>query len=568
MNVGVDIGHEFLRMVKAKKADDDTMAIIDCKNVPFTHIASKKSPEFRSFLKSELLKFCGTDKNVDIWAIMSAARVNVRHVRIPKVAKKQIENAIYWTIKKETPFDEKDTVFDFEIQGEVIEQGVNRFVAIVYTAPKNEVEELKNLFSEVGMPLTGLSITPFAIQNMFAGGTFPAAGGTVASLFIGNDFSRIDIYAQGKLTMTRGIKAGINSLIESLIEKMRGASQDTPTLELAGKLTGMEEARKILFSLSPDSPRLEAGDAGYELTEQEKFEAILPALDRVITQVERTFEHYSAGLNYARVEKIYVSTAMSLYPPIVTHIGEQLRLESDILDPLNLKISCLEEEVPPACVSERIALTPAIGIALSDIKYTPNLLFRYKDKEQVANIARVTRLAFSALVGVTLICAGVFFYQMYVINQKRATIMQLEGELSRYNPRVDQSMISQMIAGALQIQQMSKAYSEKYVGIAIIGELSDLTPSNIRLLSLKASMGGVPTGTDSSKKEPAKGEMKNLVIEGVIFGDRKELEASLVNYVMKLESSPMFRQISVQKNSIESFKKEEVLHFIIDAKTG
>ena len=54
--------------------------------------------------------------------------MNVRHIVIPKVAKKQIENAVYWTIKKETPFDDKDTVFDFEIQREVTEQGIGKWL--------------------------------------------------------------------------------------------------------------------------------------------------------------------------------------------------------------------------------------------------------------------------------------------------------------------------------------------------------------------------------------------------------------------------------------------------------
>ena len=91
---------------------------------------------------------------------------------------------------------------------------------MVYTAPREEIDELKGLFSQIGLPLTGISITPFAIQNLFKTEWIPpAVEGTVASLFIGNDFSRIDIFSKGKLIMTRGIKAGINSMVESLMER-------------------------------------------------------------------------------------------------------------------------------------------------------------------------------------------------------------------------------------------------------------------------------------------------------------------------------------------------------------
>lgn len=146
MNVGVDVGHEFLRMVKAERTGDNRWELLDCKSVPLTHIASRESQEFINFLRSELTQFCGPSKDINLWVNMSAARVNVRHISIPKVQKKQIENAVYWTIKKETPFDEKNTIFDFEIQGEVTEQGVRKWLTMVYTASKEEIEEKKRLF--------------------------------------------------------------------------------------------------------------------------------------------------------------------------------------------------------------------------------------------------------------------------------------------------------------------------------------------------------------------------------------------------------------------------------------
>jgi hypothetical protein len=61
-------------------------------------------------------------------------------------------------------------------------------------------------------------------------------------------------------------------------------------------------------------------------------------------------------------------------------------------------------------------------------------------------------------------------------------------------------------------------------------------------------------------------EARNVTVEGVVFGDRKALEASLAGYIMKLKSSPMFSHISIQKNSIEPLSKDEVLHFVIDMK--
>ena len=570
VNIGIDIGHKYLRLVKMAKLADKHWEMLAYKSVPFTH--DKKSSEFTNFLKSEINGFCGVYKNVNLWAIMSAARVNVRHIHIPKVAKKRIENAVYWTIKKETPFDEKDTIFDFEIQGEVVEQGVSKWLTMVYTAPKEEVDELKGLFSQIGLPLTGISITPFAIQNIFKAGWMPSAvEGTIAGLFIGNDFSRIDIYAGGKLIMTRGIKAGINSMVETVMERLQDTGYVKSEIEGKRSPVNVEQARKVLFSIGPSSPPLTEQDVGFELKDEEKFEIILPAIERIVRQAERTFEHFRVNLNYERVDKIYISSAMDISKRIIEYIGDQLAIKSDLPDPLILKLPFTVKSMEQLSASERIALTPALGLALSDNAYTPNLMFRFKDKERAANIGRANRIIVTVFIIVTFLSSGFYIYQTREAREKEAQIAGLERQLSQNVPRIDQSLISQIAADAAKREQVYKEYSDKYLGMAVISELSLLTPANIRLVNLRAHVGTVPSGKGSVKelkKETAKEELKHVVLEGVVLGDRKTLESSLAGYVMKLEASPIFRQVSVQKNNIEPFKKTEILYFVIDMQIG
>jgi Tfp pilus assembly PilM family ATPase len=565
-NVGVDIGHEFLRMVKAERANDNKWELLDCKSVPLTHIASRESQEFINFLRSELILFCGSDMNVNLWVNMSAARVNVRHITIPKVPKKQIENAVYWTIKKETPFDEKDTVFDFEIQGEVNDQGVSKWLTMVYTASKEDIEDKKRLFSRMGLPLAGISITPFAIQNIFKTGWIPSAvEGTIASLFIGNNFSRIDIYSKGKLIMTRGIKAGVNSMVESLTERLSGTRQEKSGAGRKRIPLSVEQVRKILFSLSPDSPQLSGEDIGIELNDEDKFEAITPALERIVRQTERTFEHLRTNLKYDKVDKIYISSAVNISRLIVEYIGEQLDMQRDLLDPLHLKMP--HTSMGDISMSERLAFTPALGLAISDNAYTPNLIFRFKEKERASVITKVNRIILAVFIALIFISSGIFFIQIQESRHKKETIAGLEKQLAQHTPRIDQNEVSRIVAHYRNGFQMAKEYSDRYLGLAIISEISSLTPPNVRLLSLKTNLGAPPTGKEPAK-ETKNAEVKNVILEGVIIGDRRTLESSLAGYIMKLEASPMFHRISIKKNSIEPFKKNEALHFIIDLKIG
>jgi Tfp pilus assembly PilM family ATPase len=559
--VGIDIGHDYLRLVRVEETVAGKLEIIDRRRFAVPPKTPRDAPEFAAFLKSSLASICGSAKQLDLWVNMSAARVDVHHVRIPKVSKKQLSNVVYWTAKKETPFDEKEMIFDFETQGEVIEQGIPKVAVMVYTAPRQEIEDLKALFSRIGRPLTGISIVPFSVQNLFRTAWIPAIEGTVANLFIGNDFSRIDVYSADNLVMTRGIKAGLSSMAEALVDRFNERKQDPKAPALT-----IEQSRKIIRSLSPDSPPLQETDAGVNLREEDIFEMIQPALERLSRQVERTIEHYAAMMPGERIVRIYVSGAMNVYRPIVEYVGSQLGISSAVLDPLSEQESAACPDVEDTgCISERIAFGPALGLALSHSDHTPNLMFTYKDKEGQASIKRINQAVFAGFIAVVLICSAAFAYQNHVINQKRAEIAGLEKQFAGLGPPVDRNQLLKLVAKVKQRNELSRVYADRYLGMVLISELTALTPKHIRFTDLKITLGPAPAG-DAEKKEAAKARVEEITVEGLILGERQMFETSLAGYTMSLEASPLFKQVAIQKNSVEPYLKGEALHFILSIK--
>ena len=559
--VGIDIGHDYLRLVRAEETAGGKLEIIDRRRFAVPPRTPRDAPEFAAFLKSSLASICGSAKQSDLWVNMSAARVDVHHVRIPKVSKKQLSNVVYWTAKKETPFDEKEMIFDFETQGDVIEQGIPKVAVMVYTAPRQEIEDLKALFSRIGRPLTGISIVPFSVQNLFRTAWIPALEGTVASLFIGNDFSRIDVYFADNLVMTRGIKAGLSSMAEALVDRFNERKQDPEAPALT-----IEQSRKIIRSLSPDSPPLQETDAGVNLREEDIFEMIQPALERLSRQVERTIEHYAAMMPGERIVRIYVSGAMNVYQPIVEYVGSQLGVSSAVLDPLSEQESAACPDVEDTgCISERIAFGPALGLALSDSDYTPNLMFTYRDKERQTSIKRINQAVFAGFLAVVLICSVAFTYQNHVINQKRAEIAGLETQFAHLGQPVDRNQLLKLVAQVKQRNELSRVYADRYLGMVLISELAALTPKDIRFTDLKITLGPAPAG-DAEKKEAVKARVEEITVEGLILGERQMFETSLAGYTMSLEASPLFKQVAIQKNSVEPYLKGEALHFILSIK--
>jgi Tfp pilus assembly PilM family ATPase len=572
--VGVDIGGIDLRLVKVARSADRKWKLIDYNKVSLARLSSRQRPEFAEFLKSQINAFCGPRESFQLWVNMSAAQVSVQHLAIPKVKKEQIENTILWTLKREGSFDEREHILDFEVRGDVVEQGITKLSVMVSIAPRLDVEELKRLFVETGIPVAGISITPFAIQNIFRTHWLPTLEQTVANLFIGNDFSRIDIYSSGNLVMTRAIKAGLNSMVESCIEEYK---EQTRSGKGGYEILDMAQARKIVFSLSQDSSALDEKDQGYGLSEKEIFAMIEPAVERLTRQAERTFEYYMTTSKNGRVDKVFVSSLMNVYRPLVDYVGTQLAIDTDVLDPLKDPITDLLSGSDAVTISDRAAFVPALGLALSDNSYTPNFLYTYADKEKVVRIAWLNRIIFIGFIIAVFLCSGVLVYQTQAAGQKRALIKNLEQQVAKFSPTLDQNLLLQMAAKANQQQQLAKTYGVRYLGMAVLSEITALTPENIRLLSLKAtfpitsappsptapgpSSAAAPKQTKDAAKTQARTE--SITLEGLVTGDAKNFESDLASYVVKVDSSPLFEKTSLQKSSIETFKRGQVMYFII-----
>lgn len=558
--VGIDISRDYLRLVRVAERGRGNWQILDRRRLAVPPNTPADTPEFAAFLKSALGSVCRSPKHTRLWALMSSAKVDVHHISIPKVAHKLLGNMVYWTVKKESPFDEKEMILDFEVQGEVIEQGVTKLAVMAYTAPRQEIEELKNLFSRIGWPLTGISIASFSVQNLFRTQWIPVFELTVASLYIDVDFSRIDIYAGGSLVMTRGIKAGLNSMIDALVERVgeMKTNPDTPSLN-------PEQGREIIRRLGDALPLRET-DVGFGLKKEAIFEMIEPALERLVRQVERTFEHFNTTKPGSRIDRIFVSDAMNITPSVVDYIGAHLGTASAILDPLIDEESTASPDVDDLhCVSERIAFGQALGLALSDNERTPNLMLTYKDKERETSIRRINRAVFAIFIASVLICVAIFTYQNHTIGKKRASITGLKEQLAQSGPAVDRNQILALVAKLKQRNELSKVYADRYLGLVLISELAAQTPAHIRFTDMKITLGPA-RGGDAGKKEAPKARVEEITLEGLILGERAIFETSLAAFTMALEASPLFKQVAVQKNSMEPYLKGETLHFILNMK--
>lgn len=550
--VGVDISHEYICLVKIANPSGDKPVLLDKKIIKYAPQVTPGTPEFKNLLKTSLAAFCGSVALCNIWTKITTSEINVHFIKVPRVPKNKLENVIFWTAKKENFIDDEKTIFDFELQGEVVEQGNPKYSVMVYTASKEEIEKIKTLFSEMEIPLAGITSAPFAIQNIFRSGWMPVNEEVFASLFIGGNYSRIDVYNKDSLVMSRGIKTGSgNSMMEAII---------TSVYEKTGHLRlRQEEARKILFSLSTDSEKLKSTDPGHDFKREEILEMISPVWERLARQVDLTLKTSSIGSR--KVEKIYIVSSVNVDSSMMDYMSDQLGAKTEFFDPFKAKKSGFSAE--SLSFPERVLLSPALGFALSDNSYTPNVIFTYSEKSKETAANRINKALFLAFLAVLAVCIVTLVYQGSELGKLGAERQKLEKDLSLYNPLLTRETI-QSAAEKLKIERnLVHQYAQRYLGLATIEEVSELTPKNISLISFRTA-----TGIVAAKPDDKTPREEGVTIEGVIFDKKNNLEADLSKYINKLEESPVFNGVSVQKKNIVTFDKKDVLHFTLNAKTG
>ncbi len=566
ISVGVDLGHDDLKLVKINRISDQKVEMLEYARVPFDADVTRENPQFSLFLRAVLADFCGDSKNPEVWCTIPSARVETRKLRIPKVSQKQIANSVYWSFQRISNFDEKDNLFDFELLGEVEEGSTTKIDVMAYTAPRSEIKELKDLFNKAGFPLSGISIVPFAFQTLLQTGRIGNGESHVASLYIGRDWSRIDIFSVGNLVLSRGIKAGVKTMIEALRTEIEGnlfelsiaksSTKDTARIRAIKKKLKfeLENAHQLFFGVIHDSPPANQDDRQRLLKEDKIFKMILPALERLVRQVERTLRHFSLNFDNARVGKIYISSGVNPHQRILSYIGDELGVSTETVNPFADRANFVSLAPSPQLVSEQSAYAPAMGMALSSNTLTPNFLYTFKDKQKAARNQRINRSVVAGFMLLMILCVGFSFLQKSALEKKEHEQNLVKRQLENISVRVDQSLILKLVEDITTRNKVINNIGQKYVSLAVIGEIADLTPPNIRIVSLSAQVGRDLTKKKSKNK-------RNLIINGVVRGDRLTLESTLASYLMSLGNSPLFEKPSISKKSVKNLNGVNELEF-------
>lgn len=618
VHVGVDISKNQLVCVKTR-GQDAGCDILGTAVVPLPEEAEPGSPVFVDILRRALSDLCGGGPVPSIWAASQTARVNVQFVSIPKVGSRQVDNAVFWTAKKEMGFDEGTSIFDFERRGDVEEKGMPRLGALAYTAERGSVRLIREAFVQAGYPLTGLTMEPFSHQTLFRRHMFPQNGGATAVLHVGQNWSRLEIGAGGNLIFVRVIKTSMAGMEQAVLDALesRGSKrppEDRPSpapavtppakpepagesvvdleglglgdtnlvLELDAPLEPVAapapeptpsarrkvdagQAREVLRCLVYGCDNLDETHPAWGVEEADIIDMLDPAASRLVRQVEMTLKHFRESLGFEGVTRLAVSGLLGASKHFVAYIAEQLGLPCIALDPVGDYLATGREV--PGIGAPGVLYTQALGLALSDNAITPNLLFTYRDKA-ASRAARA--LEQWSLVGLAVVLAGLAFFTMdarWTTGRLDTEYQSLSRQLRALGGKADLDGLTRRVVEVQHRRDVLRTAQDRVRTLGVWGEALALAPDGVGLGTLRADYG--PPGARAKKGGGAPGKNKaeptgRLVLEGMISGDGRLFDSKLASYVVALEHSALFSSVTVRKSELEALEGgASGLHFVI-----
>jgi len=560
VTIGMDIRENEMILVKITAAGKGSWKLIDCQRKTFPSDKTDSEIVSPKIISNCVNDFIGDTKQYRLWAFVSSEKADVKQLLIPKVQEKQLANSIFWTAKKEMGFDEEVTYINYELIGDITQKGIGKTAAMVYTIPKKQVLSLKELFNNAGFPLAGLTSPEFSTQNLLRGDLLPGSGDTIATLSIGQSYSKISVYRHGYLSLTRKIKACLNSMSESLVERIKESYADGMPSE---HMFSLDYARNLLLKNISQSCQSDLVDDENSIDQNQIFSGIFPAVERLARQIERTFKHYSSLYSEDRINLLYIEGPVCRFNPMTQFISKELDINVSHLDVIKPGIPQFVDYVSQNPTVSGADATPAIGLAISDFQESaPNYLFDYLDKERMKLNTRINKGIRIGLTIATILCFCLLFFQIVDSRQNKNEIKVLKEKLTAYGPRVDQNLILQEAARMKNLYKSQKKIAEKYLGLATITELIERNPNYIQLNRIRLNLGKLAV-----KKRRIKPE-KHAIIEGMVFKEkagqrgRDIFETSLANYILTLEKSPIFINSTIREKSFEHIDRfGEVLMF-------
>ncbi|WP_027481900.1 type IV pilus assembly protein PilM [Deinococcus pimensis] len=297
-----------------------------------------------------------------------------RNIMVPKMARKELDEAIRWEAEKYIPYPIDEVTVDYDLLDDpdsIAEDG--QMEIVVAAAPTEAIARQVEVLRLAGLEPTVIDLKPFATlralrgnllgthlsRTTMSGGAYTENGEVALVMEIGASSSIIALVRGERVLMARNIAIAADDFTMALQKAFDldfTAAEDIK-IGYATATTPTEDEEDLLnFDLSRE-----------QYSPARVFEVIRPVLGDLITEIRRSLEYYRVQAGDVVVDRTYLAGGGAKLRGLAAAIGDALGFRVEVASPW-LSVTVDESRFDTGYLQSTAAeFTVPLGLALRGV---------------------------------------------------------------------------------------------------------------------------------------------------------------------------------------------------------
>ncbi|MDO8444491.1 MAG: type IV pilus assembly protein PilM [Deltaproteobacteria bacterium] len=298
---GLDIGSTSIKFVKLSE-EGKSYLLVDAGYVKLGHEAGED--ETIDGLK-RLLRQYGI-RNEKVSSLLVSKSMIFTEMILPAMPDADLKEAVRWEIKKVMDSQE-DTVIDYIINNETVEDGKKKLSILAFAVRRDEVLHHVKLLKDASLIPAALDVGPMALLSAFDYNYGWEKEKRYAILDIGASKTTLSILSSGSVRFIRFIPLAGNDITRSI--------QDEEHIDFQAA-----EDKKVQYASSPDE------------AQSSVQKAIASFIEGMTMEVRRSFIYYKAQKREGEIDGVLISGGCAKIKGIDRLIGDSIGIPTAVYD--------------------------------------------------------------------------------------------------------------------------------------------------------------------------------------------------------------------------------------------
>lgn len=547
--LGLDIGSRTIKFIVLKRSSRG-LRLLDCGIQPMVVDFQEEDGEEKERLIAQILDTHLREKslkNAIITSAVSGLEVLFHHIQLPRIANKDLNQAVTWACRKDLPFPIESSVVEYRVLANSGNRTESKLDILVVAAQEHLVSRHLGMLERAKIRPSKISTVPAALWKLSQSLPNSKRQDNYAIIEIGGKSSHIVFVQHGQLQFAREITIASHDFTEALTSVVFSDGQE---FRIDGKL-----AEQIKREYGFPRAAEEQGHTKEGIPVKEISVMLRPVLERLVNEIHRTIEFYKEKFRADEVAKVFLTGAGALLAHLDERLAEELKIGVEILNPFQI-IATKEKINRQALLAIGPRFAVATGLALDQEK-TLNFL---PDKLKGARTFRILKKLLRYLTVIVFLILIFFSENISKQNQRIAgEFKRFEEQYERMEPKRKQFVaLRNKLA---KLRKINKQYQDRIVVNLTLARhlkaLSNLVPTNVTLTAFRVEY----RNTKANEKKNAFKRLEFLILEGVAFEDHSMEGVNLANFLFNLEKSNYFSSIALRDQRI---RKDGSLAFTLE----